>query len=493
MHPALYEALILGLLGTSGIALGVLGGVRKAFPLAAIGLGIGVAIRVFSAFASWSIGRPDLAWELWMSLSAVGLLVGVALSWRLWREALLATSVFAGLSIAALSTKYIFDVGERHHSDSADTVALSLVAIQREASDLSEIAGSFKRGIAYPLMLGLGPDGRILGGFTPLVLLMTLALCGWLVRSLTHGRAPRAAFITSAVAMGLFSLSVPMFRVSLSYLNGHTLMGFGLLLMATGLLIYRHEKALTREAALFMAIGAAIGATARVEGIVLVLIMFAAILSESHLSGSSARSGLFGALGLGGLSVAWWLSSLNSPVLDRFGLSDWALVVATLIGAGIASSSWLDPIRRFILPAATVVLLLLLARIVWQSGDPVGMVLAQWPNLGLGAGGWATAAHMFVGSVILLAFSNRSPIYTRLLWITALIIGAILFTKSFDGGFGREGFYDSVNRMWLHSMPLVLTTTLLGYTELLGSVWRRKSVHPDAEDTSSPREKEAAY
>jgi hypothetical protein len=114
-----------------------------------------------------------------------------------------------------------------------------------------------------------------------------------------------------------------------------------------------------------------------------------------------------------------------------------------------------------------------LLKVVFSSGDTIGMALAQWPNLGLGAGGWATAAHMFIGSMVLIGLTKRSANFRQLLFASALVIGGILFTKTFDGAFGGAGFYDSVNRMWLHVMPLVMTATLLGYSELLGELFRQ--------------------
>lgn len=473
MHPAIYEALILGLMGLSGVSLGVLFGVRQAIPLAATALGVGVSIRALSAFAAWSTSTAHLAFDYWLWASAVVALTGLIASNKRWREVFSGLAVFGAASVAALATKYLFDIGERHHSDSADTVALALVAIQSETADLSEIANSPKRGIAYPLMLALGPSGRILGGLTPLIMILSVLLVGWLVWSLLGAdRSPRA-FVISAVALGAFSLSVPMFRASFFYLNGHTLMALGLLLMATAWMMLRETQNFSPASALMLATGGVVGVTARAEGIVLVLILVAFVVSERQWGGVASRVRLGSALAVIGISVTWWFGSLSSPVLDRFGVSVWWLVGLTAVGAALASVSWIDPLRRWITPIVAVVLVALLLRVVISSGDPLGMVLAQWPNLGLGAGGWATAAHMFIGSMVLIGLTKRSKHFRQLLFVSALVIGGILFTKTFDGGFGGAGFYDSVNRMWLHVMPLVMATSLLGYSELLGDIFRQ--------------------
>lgn len=470
MHPAIAEALVLAVMGISGIAGGLLLGVRRVIPLAVIGFGFAVALRSLSAFASWSLARPDLSYEFWLGTSVVVAVVGAAVCWRDWRAGVSALGLFAGLSVSALATKYVFDIGERHHSDSADTVALALVQIQSENSNIAELANSPKRGIAYPLMLALGPEGRILGGFTPLVFLTTIALSAWLVWELVGSKSHRAAFAISALAIGAYSLTVPMWRASMTYLNGHTLMGLAMVMLLASLLLYQRDGAFGALPAALAGVGGVVGATARAEGIVIVLLAVAALVSQRGLSTRADRIRLASALIVTGLSVTWWFGSLDSPVLDRFGTAEWLLVVASVLGAVLAAAPVIDAVRRWILPVAGVVLVALLLRVVVSSGDPLGMVLSQWPNLGLGAGGWATAAHVFIGSLLLLGWRAQSESYRTSMALTWLVIGGVLFSKTFDGGFGGAGFYDSVNRMWLHVAQLVLVTTALGYTTLISRI-----------------------
>ena len=473
MAPALFEALILALIGLSGISLGIRLGFQAIPLLVTFALGAAVVLRSWSAFFSWSTGTSSLAFEFWIAISIVPLVLSIPFIARerhLWGKAL---SVYGGLSITALMSKYVLQIGERHHSDSADTVALALVAIQSDNPLVQEIADSPKRGIAYPLMLALGPTGRILGAFTPLVFLSTLLLVGWIVWKLGGNQHPPSFWLASG-ALAVFSLSVPMFRASAFYLNGHTLMGFGLLLMVAGWMRARAEKHFSRVSASLLAVGGAVGVTARAEGVVLVLVVAAFVVAETWWSTRGDRVRLFMSLNVVGLTLTWWFGSLSSPVLERFGVNAWLLVVVSILGSAVASLPQIDKLRRFVPLVGSVALLAVLGWVVARSGNPVGMILAQWPNLGRGEGGWGTAAHMFIASIILLAFSHTSAEYKKLLWLSALLIGGILFSKTFDGGFGRPGFYDSVNRMWLHVMPMVLTATLLGYTQLLASTWTRR-------------------
>ncbi len=484
MHPAIYEALVLGVMGFSGVGAGLLLGIRQAIPLAIVALGATTVLRVWTAFAVWSFGVPSWNFEVWLVGSAALLLAGIATHWRQWRVGIAALGIFAGLSVVSLSTKYLLDIGERHHSDISKVLGVALVVVQGDLDDLSQAAGSYKRGIAYPLMLALGPEGRILGGFTPVVFLMTLLLAGWLARQFLLSSVSNRMLGLVALGIAAFSVTVPIFRAAMFYLNGHTLMGFGVLLLVGGLLLARRDNHFGPLPTTFVLLGGVIGMTARIEGVVMVLVVIAALVGQQFWSQSVERIRLFAVLSLTGLSLTWWISSLDSPVLNRVGLPEnglQLLVGLSIAGAALAALPWIDPGRRFLLPAVAVALAFLLGREVWQSGDPVSLILAQWPNLGLGAGGWGTAAHVFVASALLLGLRRRSSSYRLLLALSALLIGAILYSKTFDGGFGREGFYDSVNRMWLHVMPTILLTALIGYAEAV------KNAFGSTEKTSPSR------
>jgi len=470
MHPAIYEALVLTLMGFSGVGAGLLLGIRQVIPLAVAGLAASTVIRVWSAFASWSLGLPELNLELWVAVSAGAAVAAGIVHFREWRRALAAVVLFGGLALAALGSKYVLDIGERHHSDVSQNIGMAVILFQGDSPDLAPAAKNFKRGIAYPLMLALGPEGRILGGFTPLIFLMTLLLAGWLARELLDASISTGLLWGVFAVVAAFSISVPMFRAAMFYLNGHTLMGFGILLLVGGVaLAFRSQQFDAVPVALSL-LGGVIGVTARIEGAVLVLTLLAMLGSAPLFATCKMRLQLFSVLGLIGVSLSWWLIALDSPVFGRLGLplgTEWVLLVITIVGATLVASPYMDSIRKFFVLTVIGIIGIGLAREIWQSSDPVGLILAQWPNLGLGAGGWGTAAHVFVASAVVLGLRRRSSDYRLLLALSAMLIGAILYSKTFDGGFGREGFYDSVNRMWLHVMPTILLTALIGYSEVV--------------------------
>ncbi len=488
VHPAIFEALVFSLMGFAGVSMGLLLGVRKIAPLAVLALGASIVFRVWTTFAAWSLGRPDLTWELWFwgSLAVVG--IAAVINWRRWKEALGALVLFGTASVIALGSKYVFDIGERHHSDSANVLALAIVAIQGDMESVEAISNSYKRGIAYPLMLGLGPEGRILAGFTPLVFLIILLAASWLAWDQLGSGSSKWQFGFVLAAVFGFGLSVPMFRASMFYLNGHTLMGLAVLLLAAGLLLMRSQGSFAGTPAAFVLVGGVLGVTSRVEGVALVLAVVAAIAGTFKAQSLSERLTFFTVISLIGLSLPWWLVTLDSPALERVGVPGEILPWVALVGSALVSIPLVDRIRPLFLPIFSGILLFLLGSQVWEANEPLRVILTQWPNLGLGAGGWGTAAHVFVGSLVLLGWRARSHAYRWLVILVAVTLGAILYSKTFDGGFGGSGFYDSVNRMWLHAMPLITAMTLLGYNELVEQIrsWRRSGRDADVKAGAMP-------
>lgn len=475
-HPLVVDALVLALMGLSGVGAGLLLGVRQWIPLTFLAVAFSTVVRTWSTFAMWSFDLHHLITDAWVTTSATIIVVGIAFAWRHWRTALLATSALGVASVVALTTKYVLAIGERHHTDSANAIAVAVVGLGGEVDNLDPIAGSAKRGIAYPLMLGLGPEGRVLAGFTPLLFMMILLAVGWIAWQILRNSVRPLAFWIAVGGLGLFSLSVPIFRAAMFYLNAHILMGFAMVLLVGGFLLARQDRSFSGLPLILTVLGGVIGVTARVEGIVLVLALLVALVGQRWWSSSVERVRLFATLAIIGLTFTWWLSTTNSPLVERFGLTSWVLVVLSLVGAALAASPWIDRLRRALLPLFAAAVVGVLIGGIAMSGDPLAQVLAQWPNLGLGRGGWATAAHVFIGSVVLLGFFRRSLAYRWLLGISALMIATILFSKGFDGGsfsvgFGREGFYDSVNRMWLHVMPTIMVMTVVGYAELVHSAF----------------------
>lgn len=487
--PLLTELLTLAVIGLSGVAGGLALGWRNPFLLAAAAVAVSGVVRVITTLAAWSFGQYSLMTEAWWvassALAAVGVVL-IALKFR--KEGGVALLAFGGLALAALATKYVFAIGERHHRDSVSAVETALLLFQGEL-DPTVWGPEEKRGLAFPLMLALGPDGRLLSAVTPLIFLSLLLAVVWLGREMTRETVPTRWFLWSVAIVGVFSLTVPIFRVSLTYLNAHVLMALGvLLIVAGGLLANRHGRFDLPTAGL-VSIGVITATTARVEGIVTVGVLLAWLASMTWLSTWRDRGFLFLPIALSGVVLSWWLGASGSEVPDSFGVSALLVAGVTIVGAALVVSPLVDRVRFLLFPLLLVGIVVLLARVLVVAEDPLAELMSQFNNVVLGYGGWGVAAASLGVSLILLGWKSRSGEYHLLATLSVTLIMTVPFAKMFEfsglvGGFGRDGFYDSVNRMWLHTLGVVAVTMVVGFAEFLRDVAPKRQVSGRGEGTT---------
>ena len=479
MTPWLFEALVLAMMGLSGVAAGIAVGWRHPLLLAGGAVLISGTVRVFTSVAVWSAGLPTLIQDSWWWIS--GLILVTAGTWAVVkhrREFFAGFGVFAAFSAVGIIVKYVLAWGERHHRDSTSVVETALMIFQSGLSP-AEWDPYIKRGLSYPLMLALGPDGRMLSAITPVILLSIAALSWWLATTVMSGRVPTRWQIVAGVVVGAFSLTVPIFRVSLTYLNSHTLMALGVLAMVAALVLQAKNQALTRETIALLAFGGLIAATARVEGAVTVAVLLSVLVSSRWISTTRDRTAIVAIIVFPVVGLTWWLDAIESDLPESLGLGTAVIVLGAAVAAIVVTSPLLDRVRHFIFPAVVVVVFALLIRIPLGSSDPLATVLTQFNNLALGYGGWGVAAAALGASLVLLGWRSRSSDYRLLALMSVVLIFVTLFSKLFDGegtlagGFGRDGFYDSVNRMWLHTLGVVATTMIVGYAEFLHEFARR--------------------
>jgi hypothetical protein len=463
LNALTYELLVLMLLGASGVASGVLFGIRQPIVLAATAVGFGALVRLVTALGVWFSGNTSYLLEAW----AVGAAVIIAASvvrWKQWAIALRALAIFIALGALSLAVKYVLEIGEMQHTDSTDIVSRALLVIQSGSDDLSPLVNTPKRGLLYPLLLSLGPLGRIFSAVTPLLFFSTTLLTVWLSWRLTTNMRRGARILALAVVLG-FLATVPIVRISVTYLNSHMLVAFGLTVMVAAVMLTVSDASYTWPHMALFTMGGMVAGTSRVEAIVLmavIAVMFASILPRTR---ASQLKLLISLLAIGGTLLAW-LAGLDTPISETFGVSYWALAVIGIIGAAILSSRWINPLRQLLPYVFSVALLVYLLWTVLTATDLLSLLLAQWPNFGLGAGGWATTAPALLLLLLVLGWGSQRWEYRWLVTTAALLILSILLTKTFDGGFGRESFYDSVNRMVLHLLPLVVIASVTGTSQI---------------------------
>ena len=479
MEPWIYESLVLALIGASGVGVGTLLGWRHPVLLAAMAVLVSTAIRVVTALVTWSWGTFPLLAEAWWVASGVAALAGVAVAiWRRNPAYLRALGIFVGLGVASIAMKYLFQVGERHHRDSTGVMESALLIFQNEL-DPQVWQPNEKRGLAYPLMLALGPDSRMLSSVTPLIFFSLLLLSWWLAREILRDRVPVRWQIASGAVVLVFSLTVPIFTVAVTYINSHTLVALGLTAMMAASITSDRDGFFGTSAASMAAIGLLVTVTARVEGIVFALVVLALITSRPIFDGMRSRVAVGTVTVFTGLPLAWWLLIIQSDVPDRFGVTLWLLVLLTIAGASLVATPLVNKIRWIFFPLVSWAIAVGIAVVVASANNPLTPFASQFNNVVRGYGGWGVAALALMASLVLLGWKTRSFEYRQLVKLLVVLIFATLFAKLFDGegfggGFGRDGFYDSVNRMWLHTLGIALTAMIVGFAEFMRDVSKRR-------------------
>jgi hypothetical protein len=472
LTPWLFEALVTALIGLSGVGLGIIVGWRHPLLLASMAILVSTSVRVLTTFGVWTLGVFSWLTESWWTVSIIVAVAGAVVALlRARREYVQSLAIFSAFGAASLLVKYVFQVGERHHRDSSSTVETALLIFQNEL-DPALWDPSEKRGLAYPMMLALGPDPRMLSVITPLIFFSLLALSWWVAREFLRDRIPLRWQIISGVLVLAFSVTVPIFRVSLTYLNSHTLMALAVLAMAGAYLVAERDGRVTLPTAAMMVVGSFIGSTARVEGIVFVAVALALIISGKSVKGLSGRVGVFLAVALSGTSLALWLHLIGSGVPDDFGVPLWAVALATVVAAALVVVPLLDRVRWVFFPLAGVIIAGVIIRVALAADNPLTPFMSQFNNVVLGYGGWGVAASALAASLVLLGWRARSSQYRKLAALLVVLIFSALFAKLFDGGgfgggFGRDSFYDSANRMWLHTLGVAMAAMVMGFAEFL--------------------------
>lgn len=486
MAPWLFEVLTLSVMGLSGLAIVSAAGLRHPLIMAGLALGLSAAMRLVLTLIDWSLGPVHVDTEVWWvisSLLAVWMifLTAIRRTPHLWQS----VAIYVGLMVVSLFTKYVAGIGERHHSDSANTVALSLLIIQQDEAP-ENLSEAVKRGLAYPLLLALGPDGRILGGLTPMIFLSTATLIIGISIYVMRDRVPPRTIAIAAAAVAVVLWTVPIVRVSMFYLNAHTLTGYATLMVVAGAILIARERSFTPVSSLAIAAGGLVAATSRGEGIIFAAIGLSLVAAAAYQWSVRDRIVFVGLVLVPIIGAVGWFESVGASVIDEFGFTPLLLLGVGFVAAAIVASPFVDTVREWI---PWFVVIMLVAYVFGRpvlDGNPWGPVEGLWNNVVLGYGGWGVLFPLLAAGLILMGWPGRSPSYRHIaLTAVAVVIGAMFAHNLFIGGFGRDGFYGSLNRMFLQATGVVALAALVGVAELFRSALPRV-FGPQTETTSAP-------
>lgn len=475
-----YELLIFSAIFAGGVAIAFILGVSNTWDLIVSGFGVAIALRVLSSLSLWAIGYHGNGLETWLALLALGVLALLIVRGRSSTQAIRPVFLGIGLSLTALTSKYVFGFGEMEHSDSVSVLRLAIISIQGEPQIEEHIASSYKRGIAYPLMLSLGPEGRILGGFTPLIFIMTVLLFVRITALIVAKEERNRSLILSLIAVAALMISTPIIRVSAFYLNGHTLLGFGVLVMILGYILLRQGTNYRPSLALLFGVGGIITVTSRSEGILFASIVLSFVASEINFDSRRSRVGIASLMLAISWSLPFWISSAGSEMLSRVGIPLWSIWLLPALAIPLLFLPLLDEIRKRLPLVIGGLLIGYFLKLLWDSRDPLALLSPQISNLVFGEGGWAALPGLLaILSIAVLLGKNAEE--KKLIAIGALLFIGTFLAKTLDGGgFGRSGFYDSVNRMMLQSVwvfAIVVASKLSFQLNQVIGLFRLESKH----------------
>ena len=468
-NPAIELALLLAF-SISGAAALYLIGVRKLWQLIGFAIAVTGLLRVLTYLLLDAAGAGSWAIGLWIAVSVA---VFIAASWVGKIDFLRsAASVAAGsgaLALVAIAAKYVLDIGERPHTDSSRLVSIAQL-ILRDGEPLELLDGFFKRGFSYPALLGIAPPERILIALTPFIFLsLVVVMVGWYREARPALRRWQSVLIGIAA---LAVLSIPMVQISVFYLNGHTLLALALAMVGYG--VWRHgeptigfERVEPLGYALVL-VGVAAASFIRPEGFVLATLVYLPLLARlAPGAGWKERRSAWLPVAVAIVSISAWLYAFDYQNPHRWPIQLWLLALIGLLLLMVWLLPQLDRIRKHVVPIAVGAMVAALGVAAIRDPEPfMGSVRAQAKNLLQGFGEWGLLAPFAVALLLVIGWRGLSKRQQVLMQTTWLLLVGTLASKIVDSGnIGRLGTTDSVNRMWLQLLPILIITLALGLGE----------------------------
>ena len=463
-----YELLVMVLIAAGGTSFAYIRGARNIWLSLPFGLVAVVCIRMVTFAISYGLGFANRSqWVLFAVL-----LVGIAYALiRFKAQIVPALSVSTGAAAIAVWLARVFAIKPESHSDSSWILVMSHLFEQGGNIGILAHKVQFKRGFDYPLMLALGPTDEYLSAFTPYIYLAIVAAVIWAITVLVPAdKRNLVRYYGGAVALVTFTTVVPL-RV-LTYINGHTLTAIGVTLISVASIKAIKAQELTTSDVYLIGLSVAVVSATRPEGILVSAIAMLPLLASKFIK----RWQLAVLSSSATVTLSLWLILYNSYILAKLHVPAVVFYPAMILGGMLPWLKWFDAIRfrLAIIAMVSMVAVVVGAQIVFFKGMLTGDG-ALLQNLVFGKGDWGFLFIFLFAVFLIVGFKNWSTEYRYLVQISATLILSFLIAKMLDGGqsghpdLGRVGWSDSLNRMWIHLMPLLLITAIVGLVERHGT------------------------
>jgi hypothetical protein len=442
---------VAGLRGWALPALGLLAGVAAYLAVGVAQVGLPYVPTSPVVTLAVTAGGP-VGWWLWRRRRGDD--VGVAWPWAA------ASLACLGAAVAALRASTLVTF----HSDTFTyLLAARMLADGTYASDISRYLVT-NRTLGVPLLhapASLAGD-YYLRSIAPLLAVATVAALVWLfqrgvARVPTLAAAPRTALAVAGVAL-LVTNNRVVFNAF--YLNGHLLhAALALLVVGTGWLLVTGAPVPRRVLTTLQLLAIPGLIVTRPEGLlVLVLALLPTWFSDvppRHRSATLAVAGVFGA-GWYGFQIWVYLDRGGDLPVSLLGPAALALL---LIPASLVPRRWSPSTRQAVAALWAVEALLWLALLVAAVREPRTLVASVYHtgrNLLAGEGRWGLSLALLAIMAFAALVLYRPPYQIFLRFPLTTFVPLALLLAYLRGGPYRSGYADSLNRMWMHVVPLVV-------------------------------------
>lgn len=387
--------------------------------------------------------------------------------------------ISAFLAATSWVLKFVFEIGERASSDSANIFEIALRFFQK-----GQPAENVLRGLTAPSLTSIGTEGYAFTiwpfiGFCVLVIL-SLAIASEIAPHVLKVRH----VLWSTLAVWVFLLTSPIVRINIFYVSNHTLAAIAMGLCALAIVTQVREIRPPVHTIPLLSAGSLLATLSRPEGILIsgvALVLFTGFslnLNTRTLLSIAAISSM------NGVAFSTWFA-LIEPERIPMDLRGFMVLAAVGPAAGVWAVALISKNSRMEIPVIlTGILLLLLIAVTYLGRQSLS---AQFKNFALGAGGWGFTIPVLVALLFIIprTFNNRQQ---RALVISAVAFAATLIIAKWigDASLGRQGFADSLNRAALHFLGISAALATANFYQFGRAIHRVLEAVANA--TSVPKE-----
>jgi hypothetical protein len=383
-----------------------------------------------------------------------------------------------------------------YHTDSFTyLMAARMLADDTYKSDISRSLVT-NRTLGVPL---LHAPANLAGEFylvaiTPVLAVATVGALVWLFRrGVARPAAVATASRTALVVLGV-ALLVTNNRVVFNafYLNGHLLQAaLVLLVVGSGWLLVTDAPVPRRAVATLQLIAIPGLIVTRPEGLLIAVLA----LLPTWVSGVPARHRSL-TLAVAGVFGTGWYAFQIWVYLDRGGglpisLVGPALLAVVLLPASLVPTRWSPSTRQTVVALWTAEAMLWSALLVAAVRDPRTLYVSVYHtgrNLVGGEGRWGLSLVLLGCMAVAALLMFRPPHQIFLRFPLTTFVPLALLLAYLRGGPYRSGYGDSLNRMWMHVVPLAVLYVIVAAAMGRGRARSAGAEAPPApEDLPAPR------